>query len=90
MTKCIVHGCKNHRHEGRFIGELCGPCHTILTTGKVTPSYAWFVVEIERLQKALQDIYELHHTANHIVERDDRTLDIVCEALGEASDGTMD
>jgi len=57
MTKCIVHGCKNHRHEGRFIGELCGPCHTILTTGKVTPSYAWFVVEIERLQKALQDIY---------------------------------
>ncbi len=54
MTKCIVHGCKNHRHEGRFIGELCGPCHTILTTGKVTPSYAWFVVEIERLRTGLK------------------------------------
>ena len=33
--KCIVRGCVNHQHQGRFVGELCGPCHNMLTTGKL-------------------------------------------------------
>jgi len=32
--KCIVLGCENHEHEGRFVGALCAPCHHILTTGE--------------------------------------------------------
>jgi hypothetical protein len=32
MKKCLVKDCPNHAHEGTFIGELCAPCHTMLTT----------------------------------------------------------
>jgi len=31
--KCIVKGCTNHAHEGAFVGDLCAPCHTMITTG---------------------------------------------------------
>lgn len=31
--KCIVHDCKNHDHQGAFVGNLCAPCHHMLTTG---------------------------------------------------------
>ena len=29
---CIVRDCVNHRHQGRFIGDLCAPCHAYITT----------------------------------------------------------
>jgi len=61
--KCIVHGCKNHRHEGRFVGDLCAPCHTMLAYGEINRSFAFFAVEIttlraevERLRTALKKI----------------------------------
>ena len=45
VDKCLVMGCTNHQGEGRFVGELCAPCHTMLTQGKKTPSNAWFAKE---------------------------------------------
>ncbi len=33
MKKCLVNDCTNHAHEGVFIGELCSPCHQMMTTG---------------------------------------------------------
>lgn len=42
MEKCIVKGCKNHKHEGQFVGDVCSPCHTMLTEGRYMPSSAWF------------------------------------------------
>ncbi len=36
--KCIVHNCKNHLHEGVFVGNICSPCYDMITTGKVGPS----------------------------------------------------
>ena len=38
---CIVKGCSNHRGEGLFIGELCSPCHTFITTGEGKYSQAY-------------------------------------------------
>lgn len=32
-TKCIVKGCNNYHGQGRFIGELCSPCHQMLSSG---------------------------------------------------------
>lgn len=55
--KCIVKGCTNYNDEGRFVGHLCGPCHTMLTTGEVGPSNAWFVKAIEEAKETvLQDV----------------------------------
>ena len=34
-TKCIMKGCKNHTNEGKFVGDLCAPCHSLITTGKI-------------------------------------------------------
>lgn len=36
--KCIVFGCTNHTDQGKFVGDLCAPCHHILTTGEVGPT----------------------------------------------------
>lgn len=33
--KCLVLDCANHTHQGRFIGPLCSPCHTMITTGQL-------------------------------------------------------
>lgn len=49
MDKCLVKGCKNHRTDGAFVGDLCMPCHSMLTEGKLMPSDAWFVEECHRL-----------------------------------------
>jgi hypothetical protein len=35
MMKCIVKGCSNRVGEGAFVGPLCRPCHTALTTGNL-------------------------------------------------------
>ena len=32
--KCIVHGCSNHSEEGEFVGDMCKPCHDMITTGR--------------------------------------------------------
>jgi len=40
--KCIVEGCTNHQHEGAFVGDICRPCYAMITTGKRSPSNAWF------------------------------------------------
>ena len=34
-SKCIVKGCINRKTEGSFVGDLCGPCYLLLTTGKL-------------------------------------------------------
>lgn len=53
MTKCIVHGCTNQTHEGMFVGELCGPCYIMLTTGQYNPSKAWFIQKIDELNSRI-------------------------------------
>lgn len=30
--KCIVFKCQNHKGEGLFIGDLCKPCYSFITT----------------------------------------------------------
>lgn len=32
---CIVKGCRNQRHEGVFVGDLCAPCNHMLTSGEI-------------------------------------------------------
>lgn len=39
--KCFVKDCKNHAHEGMFLGGLCGPCHEFIAKGEGTHSQAY-------------------------------------------------
>ena len=32
--KCIVKGCENHSHEGKFKGDICYPCYAFITNGE--------------------------------------------------------
>ncbi|MBK3779827.1 hypothetical protein G3A43_06140 [Paraburkholderia aspalathi] len=50
MEKCIVKGCQNHKHQGLFVGDLCTPCHRMLTTGNVRASSAWFAKELAEIR----------------------------------------
>jgi len=31
--KCAVKDCTNHTHQGRFVGLLCAPCHSYVSSG---------------------------------------------------------
>lgn len=39
--KCIVKDCPNHTHEGKFIHDLCAPCHEFITRGEGKHSQAY-------------------------------------------------
>jgi hypothetical protein len=39
--RCIIKGCRNHKHEGRFVNDLCSPCYEYLTEGKGEYSQAY-------------------------------------------------
>ena len=34
-NRCAVAGCMNDRRQGLFVGDVCGPCHQMITTGEV-------------------------------------------------------
>jgi len=34
QDKCIVKNCKNHTHQGQFVGDMCLPCYQFITTGQ--------------------------------------------------------
>lgn len=66
--KCLVKGCENHSHEGKFVGELCNPCHIMLTEGKVSPSNAWFVEAIKNAREdVLKDVTITSKTSGEVV-----------------------
>lgn len=39
--KCIVMNCVNHKDEGKFVGELCYPCHSFIVKGEGIHSQAY-------------------------------------------------
>lgn len=39
--KCIVKDCENHKHQGRFVGDLCSPCHAFITRNEGKHSQAY-------------------------------------------------
>ena len=39
--KCIVMNCANHTDEGKFVGDMCSPCHTFVTSGRGVHSQAY-------------------------------------------------
>jgi hypothetical protein len=59
--KCIVKDCANHMHEGRFVGELCTPCHTFITTGEGTYSQAYRNSQREWVGLTDEEIREAFH-----------------------------
>jgi hypothetical protein len=54
-SRCIVHGCVNYRHQGRFVGNLCAPCHDYITTGRVGLTTS-FLGKLDALMDTLKTI----------------------------------
>lgn len=48
VRKCLVHGCANYSDAGVFIGDLCAPCHEMLTTGEVHHANPTFIGNLWR------------------------------------------
>lgn len=65
--RCIVKGCENHTDEGPFIGGMCMPCHTMITTGKVGPTTSF-------LGKMQKDIDELESSVIHKRQYNDQLI----------------
>jgi hypothetical protein len=64
--KCIVKGCENHANQGVFVGDLCSPCHTFITTGEGVYSQAyrnakrdWVGLTDEDRQAALESMPDM-------------------------------
>ncbi|MDD3885189.1 MAG: hypothetical protein PHW66_09720 [Gallionella sp.] len=48
---CLVKGCENHSSQGKFVGDLCLPCHTMLTTAKISNGNTFINAMQARLNK---------------------------------------
>lgn len=77
--KCIVKGCLNHHGAGTFVGDLCSPCYSGLTTGRYGPS-ACFVRQIQldsdelnRLRADYEDLQDRYDA----LERDYENLGVL-------------
>jgi len=64
--KCIVYGCQNHKHQGSFEGDLCAPCHRMLTTGEpkhgttfVHDMEARILADADRIEKLEAEVARL-------------------------------
>lgn len=65
--KCVVKGCCNSSDEGGLWG-VYRPCYTMLTTGKLNPSCAWFVKEITNAkEEVLKDVTITSTTDGEVV-----------------------
>jgi hypothetical protein len=54
--KCLVYGCENHKDEGLFVGDLCYPCHKMLTTGVVEQQGSTFIHDMrDEIEKAMHE-----------------------------------
>jgi len=62
--KCIVYGCKNHETEGGFVGDLCTPCHTMITTGELMPSNS-FLGELKQCMDFVQFVATDYHELSY-------------------------
>jgi len=49
--KCIVKGCENYHGQGTFIGDLCAPCHEMITTGIIHHCNITFIGDMARKYK---------------------------------------
>jgi len=55
-SKCLVSCCQNHRHEGTFIGDICGPCFQMITTGIVGRGHTFIKKLSDDLDMAKHDL----------------------------------
>lgn len=53
--KCVVKGCTNHRHQGKFLGDLCTPCYHMLMSGEIQHG-ATFIHDMERELNLLREL----------------------------------
>ena len=59
-TKCLVHGCRNRKDQGGFVGNLCVPCYEMLTTGKLgsndTFIHRMAAIHLEQLNEIMKEV----------------------------------
>lgn len=69
--KCLVMGCPNHRGEGRFVGDLCSPCHETLTTGAIHRANRTFIGDLKRIadhyRESVESVVQVLSLAGHRV-----------------------
>ena len=75
-NKCIVYGCLNTKCGGRFIGDLCSPCHSAITEAPVlVPACS----QVWRNARRMAELYQEKQTAlQRAVKEIERLQDMAC------------
>ena len=55
---CIVQGCVNKKSQGEFVGNLCSPCHHMLTTGDIGNGNTFIHTIAKKLHKVINIVKE--------------------------------
>jgi len=88
--KCIVKDCENHTHEGKFVGDLCSPCHAFITTGEGGQSQAYRNATKVGALRCLEITMEQHKFWKDIAENHDSNLgDRVTAGLNASTTGQI-
>jgi hypothetical protein len=51
IMECLVKGCVNKDHQGKFEGLLCMPCYQMLTTGELNYGNTFIHKLVKKLTK---------------------------------------
>lgn len=68
MSECIVRGCAGQAADQQGV---CFRCHSMLRTGKVMPSHAWFAMELEYLMEQNEALAEHVRQLNNKIDQMD-------------------
>lgn len=56
-NKCVVDGCTNYEYQGKFVGNLCSPCHSFLIFNRAVIDQEQNKSHASKLFKMLIDDY---------------------------------
>lgn len=73
--KCIVKRCVNHKNQGKFIGDICVPCHETLITGKISPSTTFIYDLFSSLNYCKRRIEDLEQEVKDVTNLDNKSID---------------
>ena len=76
IEECMVKGCTNKKNEGGFVGDLCSPCHEMITTGKIG-SGATFIHKMKKgFNRKTNSIRELADNLKRVADSHNDKMEV--------------
>lgn len=90
MNKCIIYGCTNKKHEGKFVGDICKPCYEMITKGKADQPSTNFIaslykenikLKIDKAKETINDVCDMIESGEFLYEHFNPEIDKLLKCI---------